>query len=218
MEDEKKMIEYSMIMGNYVVNIADSDRAGFKQSIATYMREKKLNYAGLAYLEQLEKNYVYHETGLVAMVDNINQFLLGMTKAPRKEDIELMVTEIKREKLDESLAHTRYLAFGCHGCQYHRNHSKYSHLRHLRLTDTNGYLAEIETGCQFFKACGVLSQICLISLWEQPDGLFGGTFNWDKRKMDAMLYQYMKYATSAVLNNAALRDDKGGLLNVITFD
>lgn len=208
---------YSVIIGNLVADVADSDRVGFTGNVTAYMQEKKQNYSGLGYIEQLEKNYIYHERSLATLIDHLNMFLLGQTRTPRKEQIELELNKIRLTKRDESAAHLRYLAFGCDGCDYHHDHNKFSKLRELRLADLDGYLDEMELGCQFYTASTLLCQGCLAALWQQPTGLFDGSFDWDKRKMNDMLYQYIKYTVSAILNNTPLRDQEGKLLNYIVL-
>lgn len=216
-EDNEKMFEYSGAMANYVANTADGCRSELKKYLDAYMEEKKQAFTGLAYLEQLEKNYVYLERCVGAMVDHANLFLLGHEKAPKANDVDSVIDAIRLTTQAETVAHINYLKLGCTGCKYHENHAQYFQLRKIRLKDTRAYLDEIEFGCHFFQAKSTLSQVCLVGLWQEPNGAFAGIFDWDKNKMDLILNGYLKNATSSILNNLGFRDEKGQLLKILTL-
>ena len=217
-EDTEKMSNYSYTMANYVADVADECRSEVKQYLVAYMEEKKQEFSGAVYLEQLEKNYVYLDRCVAAIVNHANRFLLGWEEAPRTNNLESVIDAIRLTTQEESATHISYLKSGCHGCKYHENHALFSELRELRLRDLRAYLDEIEFGCRFYKAKSMLSQVCLASLWQESDDAFAGIFDWDKEKMDFILSEYLKFATNSILSDLPFRDTEGKLLNIIVLE
>lgn len=217
-ENEQKMLAYSDLIGELVANIAKENKETLKHFASSYLEEKKQNYDGLAYLEQLEKNYVYLEHCVATLSDHINLFLLGQENAPNTDKINDVLNQIRLSTRSESSAHMKYLAFGCDGCDYHAGHTRYTKLRGLRLKDINAYVEELEIGCSSYKASLTLSQTCLGYLWDSSNRQYAESVNWDKNKMNEILFMYIKYTVSCVLNDLPLPTLRGMLLRSIDSD
>jgi hypothetical protein len=218
-EERQRMLEYSGLVGNAIGSVAEEGREYIKRSASSYIEEKKQGYAGLAYLEQLEKNYIYLDRCIVALIDHINSYLLGQENAPIKDKVDVVLNEIRLGTRSEAAAHMKYLAFGCDGCDYHADHVRYSKVRDLRLRDMKAYVEEMEFGCFFYKASLTLSQAFLSTLWNQANWhSAAGRINWDKRKMNKLLALYVNHITSGVLNNSPLLNEKGTLVNYVVLN
>ncbi len=94
-EDRQNMLEYSGLIGIAVATVAEQSREQMKDSAASYLENKKQNYTGLAYPEQLEKNYFYLDRCVAAMIDHINMYLVGLEKAPSRDNVNAMLNQIR---------------------------------------------------------------------------------------------------------------------------
>lgn len=214
-KNRHEMLVYSGFAGLSIANVGENNREYLKQVATTYLEEKKKNYSGLAYIEQLDKNYVYLDRSILALADHFIMFLIGKAHAPKKDDVDAALTDIRLSVQDESAAHMSYLVFGCNGCDHHSDHIIYQSLRELRLKDMTAYVEEIEFGNYFFQAAQVLSRHCLRSLWDESNRRYRNSFHLDKNWMKSIFYRYVRHTTKAVLNDAPLLNEKGELLNYI---
>lgn len=220
-EDSKKTSderEISIIVGNTLVSVAEQGRQEVKRLASLYMEEKKQQYSGSAYVAQLEKNYVYLELCTKSIANHIGLFLLGLEKPPREEFISDVLDQIRARTKDETSAHIQYISSECKGCKYHIHHERYNNIRQSRLTDMKTYIEELESGCHFNKASLTISQACLYGLWNKVNSHLAGTIAADSRQLSQMVYMYLEHATTCVLNDSSLRNERGGLMYYVAFN
>jgi hypothetical protein len=216
LEDRNKMLEYSNSIGSLLSEIAETDREKLKNIADSYLDDKRKNFSGLAYIDQLDKNYVYLERCVATMGVHVNLFLLGQERAPIEEGVSLVLNSFRLSTRDEVAAHMRYLAFGCDHCAFHSDHSRYTKLRELRLSNIDDYVDEIEFGCSYYKICLTLTQNSLVFLWGNEK--YEGSFDWNKSKMNDIFYKYARHTTSCILNNLPLYTSDGKLSNFVVLD
>lgn len=134
--------------------------------VATSFMEKKRNFSGDAYVQQIEKNAIYLREGTQALILAMVKFMWKGEPRLRPQKVADFVNATRIIAAQQSMPyHLAYLQKGCVTCPVHDEHRFYQGWRNMRLAgDRSAYLNEMEFSYKFYQATYVVAQLFLDTL------------------------------------------------------
>lgn len=146
------------------------DQELLRSEVNRYFQTKKQQYAGKAYLDQIEKNAIYLREGTRDMSLEIATYLHKGKPKLKPQDIRKYLDGLKPTRAQSVVPHhLNYLHGTCRGCKVHREHDEYLSLRDLYLNgELAQYLDEIEFCYQHYQATYIYARWMLAGFLENP--------------------------------------------------
>ncbi len=118
----------------------------------SWLIDKKRNYSGLEYIEQLEKNAIYAVESISVALPSLVTF----TITDHELDGDFIFQHIGNGQSlarDKVAFHLNYLGNGCSGCICHDDHCRYAGLLEIKQSgNVEKYIDELEFWCKFYRS------------------------------------------------------------------
>ncbi len=132
--------------------ISSNSSAEVQSENESWLIDKKNNFSGKDYIEQLEKNAIYAVESISLALPSLVTFII----TDHELDSDFIFQHIGN---GQSLArdkvgfHLNYLGKGCSGCISHDDHSRYVGLLEIKKSgDIDKYIDELEFWCRFYRS------------------------------------------------------------------
>jgi hypothetical protein len=117
-----------------------------------FLAQKQIQYEGDGYVDEVERNAVYHREAATMFIATMAVFLCRGTPRLKQQEIDSYLIDLRQDALDATGWQLDFIRTDCDGCLVRDWHHFWSNWRRMRREGLIAdYRQEVESGCMYHQ-------------------------------------------------------------------